>query len=76
MKVWIMRDGHVYFRSDWIVPADLPQKIAEHLKDRGVERKVYISADMRARWDTVKQVLDGVRSAGILQVAFLASERK
>ncbi len=26
------------------------QKIQERLKDRDVERKVYISADARARW--------------------------
>jgi hypothetical protein len=37
---------------------------------------VYIIADMRARWSTVKIVLEGVRSAGIIRVAFLADQRR
>jgi biopolymer transport protein ExbD len=54
----------------------LQQKIVEHLKDRGVERKVYIVADSRAKWGAVKVVLDGVRSAGILRVAFLVNQSR
>jgi biopolymer transport protein ExbD len=75
MKVTILRDGHVYFGSDRVDAADLQQKIAERLKDRGVERKVYIVADKHAQWDAVKPVLDGVRAAGILRVAFLVNQR-
>lgn len=75
MKVTILRDGSVFFGSDRVAVADLQQKIAERLKDRGVERKVYIVADMRAHWGTLKPVLDGVRSAGILRVAFLVNQR-
>src|SRR5580698_7299779 len=63
----------VYFGSDRINVINLPAKIQDHLKDREAERKVYIVADMRARWSNVKMVLDGVRSAGILRVAFLVS---
>ena len=76
MKVTITRDGKVYFNTDRVDPIHLPEKLADHLKDRGVERKVYIIADMRARWSTVKIVLEGVRSAGIIRVAFLADERR
>jgi biopolymer transport protein TolR len=75
MKVSVTRDGSVYFGSDRVAVADLQQKIAERLKDRGVECKVYIVADMRARWGTLKPVLDGVRSAGILRVGFLVNQR-
>jgi biopolymer transport protein ExbD len=76
MKVTVTRDGMIFFRDGRINAADLPKKIAEHLKDRGAERKVYIAADMRARWANVKTVLDGIRSAGILRVAFLANQRR
>lgn len=76
MKVTILRDGQVYFGSDRVTPAALQQKIAEHLNERGVERKVYIVADMRAKWGAVKVVLDGVRSAGVLRVAFLVDQRR
>ena len=76
MKVAILRNGQVYFGTDRVDAAALRQKIAEHLNDRGVERKVYIVADSRAKWGAVKVVLDGVRSAGILRVAFLVDQRR
>lgn len=76
MKITVMRDGDVFFGVDRIDPTYLPEKIADHLKDRGAERKVYITADTRARWGAVKVVLDGVRSAGIIRVAFLADEKR
>jgi biopolymer transport protein TolR len=74
MMLMITRDGKVYFGSDQINVADLPAKIQDRLKDRDVERKVYVKADMRARWGGVKLAMDGVRSAGIARVAFLANE--
>src|SRR5580658_8666506 len=70
MKVAILHDGQVYFGTDRVDAAALQHKIAERLNDHGVERKVYIVADSRAKWGAVKVVLDGVRSAGILRVAF------
>ena len=76
MKVTITRDGKAYFGNEQIRSGDLPAKIQDRLKDRDVERKVYIVADMRARWGTVKMVLDGVRSAGIIRVAFLVDQRR
>jgi biopolymer transport protein ExbD len=76
MLVSITRDGAVYFGGDrvWEV-ADLSGKIQDRLKNHGVERKVYINADMRTRWGGVKQVLGAVHSAGILRVAFLVNQR-
>ena len=76
MTVTVLRDGKVYFGTDHVFLADLPAKIQERLKDRSVERKVYVVADMRARWGTVKAVLDGVRLAGILRVGFLVNQRR
>jgi biopolymer transport protein ExbD len=76
IKISITRDGKVYLDTDRIQPFNLTEKIAARLKDRDVERKVYIIADMRARWSTVKIVLEGVRSAGIIRVAFLADQRR
>lgn len=76
MQVSVTRDGKVYFGSDLIISMnDLSEKIQNHLRDHSVERKVYINADMRARWGGVKQVLDAIRSAGILRVAFLVNQR-
>ena len=76
MRVTITRDGMVFFGSDRVSSADLPEKIANRLKDHSVERKVYITADLRARWGAIKPVLDGVRAAGVLRVAFLVDQRR
>lgn len=76
MRVAIMRDGHVFFGSDRIDPSFLTMKIEARLQDKSVERKVYIVADRRARWGSVKAVLDGIRSTGIVQVAILANQRQ
>ena len=76
MQVSITRDGKVFFGSDQIVPDYLTEKIQARLRDLDVERKVYIRADARARFGAVKIVLDGVRSAGIIRVGFLADQRR
>jgi biopolymer transport protein TolR len=76
MKITVTRDGKVYFGVEQVNLISLPEKIADHLKDGEVERKVYITADGRARYGTVKSVLDGVRSAGIIRVAFLVDQRR
>lgn len=76
MVVTITRDSKVYFGTEQVYAADLPQKIRDRLNDHTVERKVYIVADMRARWGGIKIVLDGVRASGIVRVAFLADQRK
>jgi len=76
MIVNVTRDGRVYFGSEQVVPHSLPVKIADRLKDHSVERKLYIKADMRARYGVVKQVLDGARAAGLLRVAFLVDQRR
>ena len=71
MLVTITRDGKAYLGPDQVNVINLPAKIHDRLKDRDVERKVYVKADMRVRWGTVALVLDGIRSAGIIRVAFL-----
>lgn len=75
MQITILRDGQVYFGNDRIWANDLAQKIQNRLKDREVERKVYVVADTRAQWGVVKAALDQVRSTGIIRVAFLVSPR-
>jgi len=76
MIVTVTRDGKVYFGTEIVRIDDLQQKITDRLKDGSVERKVYVRADMRARWGLVDAVLGSVRSAGVLRVAFLVQERR
>ena len=76
MVIAVMRDGKVFLGNEHIRSDQLSSKVLNRLKDRGLERKVYIRADGRAWYGTVKQVLDGVRSAGIERIAFLVVQRR
>ena len=76
IKILITRDGKVFFGTDQVNLADLSQKIVDRLKDHGIEWKIYIVADMRSRWGLTKRVLDGVRAAGVLRIAFLVDQRQ
>jgi hypothetical protein len=49
LRVTITGDGQAFFVVDRINPVDFPGKIQDPLKGRGVERKVYIAVDSRAR---------------------------
>ena len=74
LKITILRDGKIYFGTERIAAADLPAKIQDGLS-RGSERKVYIIAEARARYGAVLEVLDGVGSAGVENIAFLVNQR-
>jgi biopolymer transport protein TolR len=73
LEVAITRDGRVYFGHGAIALTNLSGAIREEV-GHGAQRKVYIRADMRARYGGVKQVLDAVSAAGIENVAFLVEE--
>ncbi len=70
----IFRDGTIHLGDDQIVSEELPAKIRESLSHGG-ERKVYIKADARVYYRTVRGVLDDVRSAGVENVGLLADQR-
>ncbi len=75
LLIAVQRDGRIWFGTETVTPDHLPGKIRDRLS-RGAERRVYIRADARARYGTVLEVLDNVRSAGIENIAFLVDERK
>lgn len=74
IKVTIVRDGKVYLGPEQVNVLDVHAKIEDRLRDREIERKIYIVADARAWWGTVKDVLSGVRGTGIIRVAFLVDQ--
>jgi len=75
LVVTIGRDGQVFLGNDKVIVSELHTKISEGI-NRGSERKVYIQSDKHAKYGSVLEVLDGIRSAGIENVAFLVSERR
>jgi biopolymer transport protein TolR len=74
LVVAITRNGQIWFATDQITPENLPAAILDRVRT-GAERRVYIKADMRARYGAVARVLDSVRAAGIEQVAFIVDKR-
>jgi biopolymer transport protein ExbD len=67
--VSILRDGTMYFGKR-PGPATCLHKF-EKCGPRGAEKKIYIRADERLRYVSVREVLAAVRSAGVEKIAFL-----
>jgi len=74
MIISVSRSGDIFMQNDRVRSA-LAAKIRQSLSD-GAEPKVYIRADARARYSSVKSILDQVQSAGVKDVSFLADKRR
>jgi biopolymer transport protein ExbD len=70
LKVYITRDGSLYFRSTKVATEELPQLLRTACL-KGAERKVYLHADARERYGDVKVALDQISASGIQDVAFM-----
>lgn len=71
LNIAIQRDGSIFFQQYKIGPEELPEMLRERVL-RGSPKKVYIRADARSRYRATIEVLDGIHSAGLSQVAFIA----
>jgi biopolymer transport protein ExbD/biopolymer transport protein TolR len=75
LLIAVTREGKVYFGSD-LVPADqLAQKVKDRLASK-TDKRVFIKSDARAKYGTVVDVVDNVRSAGVDQLGLLTEQRK
>ena len=75
LLVSVTRDGQVYFGTDQINVDNLTSKVKDRLANRA-DKRVYVKADMRARFGNVVQVVDGVRAAGVDDLGLLTDQRK
>ncbi|HLW85283.1 MAG TPA: biopolymer transporter ExbD [Candidatus Sulfotelmatobacter sp.] len=75
LLVSITRDGHVFFGTDEISVDNLTTKVKDRIANRP-DKRVYVKADMRARFGAVVQVVDGVRAAGVDDLGLLTDQRK
>ena len=73
--VAVMRDGKVYFGNDQIPPDQLTGKIKDRIANR-TDKRVYVRADARAKFGSVVEVVDNVRSAGVDDLGLLTDQRK
>jgi biopolymer transport protein TolR len=75
LLVTVTRDGQVYFGTDQISIDSLTNKVKDRLANKQ-DKRVYVKADMRARFGFVVQVVDGVRAAGVDDLGLLTDQRK
>jgi biopolymer transport protein TolR len=72
--VVVMRDGRIYLGTDRIQVEDLTNKVKDRLADKP-DKRIYISADARAKYGAVVDVVDNVRAAGVDDVGLLTEQK-
>ena len=75
LLVSITHNGQVFFGTDEISIDALTTKVKDRIANRP-DKRVYVKADMRARFGGVVQVVDAVRSAGVDDLGLLTDQRK
>jgi biopolymer transport protein ExbD/biopolymer transport protein TolR len=65
----------VFLGANQVSTSDLGGKVADLLSNKPV-KMVYLRADARARYGTVQDVVDDIRTAGVDQVDLLADRRQ
>jgi biopolymer transport protein ExbD/biopolymer transport protein TolR len=75
VMVGITRDGKVVLSPGNIqmVPSDLPNKVKDLLTNK-LDKRVYIKADMRAKYELVEDVVDNLRAAGVDQLGLITEQ--
>ena len=74
-SIVVMRDGQIYFGTDRVTLDQLTDKVKDRLANK-VDKTVFIRADMRAKYGSVVDVVDNVRSAGVDDVGLLTEQTK
>lgn len=71
--VAIKHDGAVYLGLAKTAVSELPPKVRDLLAARA-DKTVYIKSDARAKYKTVVEVVDNIRSAGVDNVGLLTDK--
>jgi biopolymer transport protein ExbD len=69
----VTREGRVFLGTTQMPPDQLPPKVKDLLTNR-LDKTVYLRADSRARYQTVVDVVDNLRSAGVDQLGLLTEQ--
>jgi biopolymer transport protein ExbD/biopolymer transport protein TolR len=75
LLVSVTRDGSVYFGSEKTTIDNLTTKVKDRLANK-MDKRVYVKADMRARFGSVVSVVDSVRAAGVDDLGLLTDQKK
>jgi len=68
--VAVTKDGKTFMGSDQIDPSNIPSKVVDLLADR-LDKTCYVKSDSRARYQTVVEVVDNLRAAGVDQIGLI-----
>jgi biopolymer transport protein ExbD/biopolymer transport protein TolR len=66
----VTREGRTYLGTTAMNPEDMPSRVKDMLANR-IDRTVFIRSDARARYQTVVDVVDNLRAAGVDQLGLL-----
>jgi biopolymer transport protein ExbD len=72
IRISVLPHGRIIFRNTMVVANDLAALITAAVK-QGSEKKIYLSADLRARNRDVQVILDQIRTAGMTRVAIMTN---
>jgi len=75
LLVAVMKDGTIFFGSEKTTADQLSTKVKDKLENK-TDKRVFIKADARAKYGSVVEVVDNVRSAGVDQLGLLTEQRK
>ena len=70
IRISILRDGQIYFRSSLLRRRDLSGVIRSAVKD-GAENKVYLAVDSRTLYRDVNVVVNQICLAGLSDICFI-----
>jgi biopolymer transport protein ExbD len=71
----VTRDGKCVLSpgNTQVLPSDLPNKVKDLLTNH-LDKTVFISADRRAKYELVEDVVDNLRAAGVDQLGLLTDQ--
>jgi biopolymer transport protein TolR len=75
LLIAIMHDGQIFFGTEKVSADQLTQKLKDRLVNRP-DKRVFVRADARAKYGSVVEVVDNVRSAGVDQLGLLTEQRR
>ena len=74
IKVAVTRDGKIFLGGDQIVVDSMGPAISAKLEKNPI-KEVYLRADNRAQYGKVMDAIDGIRAAGVSQLALLTEKK-
>jgi biopolymer transport protein ExbD/biopolymer transport protein TolR len=75
LVIAITRDSRVYINQDQVAMDDLASKVRDRIGDK-TDKPVFLRADARAKYGTVTEAIDNIRTTGISEVGLLTEQRQ